>query len=179
MPTQKSQNPNDMKNFGYSSLAVVAGVAALAVVGTTTYIAVTNPEPIKNMFSVSQTSSATPSTTNTPPLQGNADVLSVTDVTSNKAAHVGRRVRIAGDLRIHVMYSEKPCATDEPTCDTSMGARFELWQSGKTAGDENMILLFKNNSPYPCTKNAPGVFSCGAYRANGPATIEGVWSKGS
>jgi len=164
-----------MKTLGYSSLAMVATIAAVAVVGTTTYVAVTNPEPIKNIFSLSQTSSSTPSAS-TPPTS-TEEALSVNNLLGSKDAYVGQHVRVTGDILVHVMYSEKPCAADEVTCDTSMGARLELWQAAKKSGEENMILLFKNAAPYPCTKTAPGIFSCGSYSTGGPTTIEGVWSK--
>ncbi len=115
-----------------------------------------------------------------PPLvQGGTNVLSITDVTRDKERFLGKTVRVQGKVVVNIFLGEMVCSPDEPACDTTLGARLELWEPRTVPGIENLILLFSHNEPYPCPKTAPAQYVCAHFTDGEITTVEGVWSKDS
>ena len=172
-----------MNNKG--SVNIILILIIMALVGAGAYFVSTKqimppiPSPAPTPTS---TSTPTPEPSPTPdqipsqPPQSD-NVLSVLGLTGNKEAYVGKRVRVQGKIVVNVFYGTMPCSTDGSICDTTMGARLELWQPKVVLGTENLLLLFTKQQPYPCQKTAPATYACPPYINNQITTIEGVWSK--
>lgn len=172
-----------MHQKGFANIVLVLIVVAL--VGAGAYIVLTQQTALfqlslNSILSQTPTSTsnqgATPTSTSEQPPQ-NENVLSVVDLTSNKEVYVGKRVSVQGRIAVDVFYGERSCTVNDPACDTTMGARLELWQPNTISGAENFLLIFAKNQPYACNKTAPETYACPPYINNQITTVEGVWSK--
>jgi len=179
-----------MNQKGFANILMIIVIVALVGAGayfvSTKQITLPIPSPTTSTNSTpSPTPTTTPKSSPTTPIptptpaqpSQNNNVLSVLDLTGNKETYVGKRVRVQGRIAINVFYGERPCAENDPVCDTTMGARLELWQPKTVSGADNFLLPFVKNQPYPCQKTAPATYTCPPYINNQITTIEGVWSK--
>ena len=157
-------------------LAAGTGYFALVRKPSSVVEQIITPTPTSTQISNFPTPTTIQNSSPTPKVKSN-NILSVVDLTGNKEAYLGKRVRVQGRIVINIFYSERKCADNDPVCDTTMGARLELWQPETVSGAENLLLLFVKNQPYPCNKTAPGAYACPPYINNQITTIEGVWSK--
>lgn len=104
-------------------------------------------------------------------------ILTVVDLTGDPSKYLGQRVRVSGKIRVNVFYGSRPCPDDGLPCDTTMGARLELWSIKTVAEEINVLLPFLNGKEYPCPKIGVEQYACPPYVEGQIVTLEGVWSK--
>ena len=129
---------------------------------------------LKNNFSIQEYIPFSSNISN--PQNSQVNSISISEVTSNEEKYSGQVVQLTGLVKIQVFHSERPCKVSDAVCDTSMGARVELWQTD-SEGRQTMIVLSKDSKPYPCEKTAPSTYVCAPFKDGQNKSIMGEWTK--
>lgn len=168
-----------MKQRGIGLIALVVFGALIVIVGTLIF---SLPKQTPEL-----TPSPTPSPTYLPSSKTSpkpeSGILSVTDVTNNREAFVGQKIKVRGKLEVRFYVGERPCVTGEP-CNTEVRppTLHVVNPDGYQWVEGNSIDLYKKvfggkYEQFSCKSTNGETADCGNYKQSTITVVDGVFVK--